>query len=73
MCTEHLLDPDNASSEDDANQDDLDLLNGSLDPSIEDTTDVKEKTQTHNEKKPNENGGSPEKGLMANIYTFENR
>ena len=70
MCIEQVLDPDNVPTQGEVDEDDLDLLNGSLDSSIEDVTDVKEDKHVQENKEPNENGTTQGKGQFVNLLTY---
>ena len=54
LCIEHVLDPENAPSQNDIDQDDLELMNGSLDPNTENETQDEKKSSSRND--ANENG-----------------
>ena len=56
LCIEHVLDPENAPTQNDIDQEDLNLMNSSLDPSIE----------THDEKESLSRNDSKENGTTAN-------
>ena len=53
LCIEHVLDPENAPSQDDINQDDLELMNGSLDPNTE--VEARDGKNSTSQNDPNEN------------------
>ena len=53
LCIEHVLDPENAPTQDDIDQGDLDLMNSSLDPSIEEETHEEKESLSRNDSKEN--------------------
>ena len=57
LCIEHVLDPENAPTQNDIDQEDLNLISN-LDPSIED--------ETHDEKESLSRNDSKENGTTAN-------
>ena len=58
LCIEHVLDPENTPTQNDIDQEDLNLMNSSLDPSIED--------ETHDEKESLSRNDSKKNGTTAN-------